>query len=249
MRSAWVLLLMASVGTLPARAADPITKAPAPAEWTAIAGQPDWSGVWTPEWGTLFSSRGASKPVLKGAAATSLAKFEADKSKGENLQTDGANCVPAGMPQMMRMPYPIEFIYSPGRVTIITETESQVRRVYTDGRPLPEDPDPTFVGSSVGHWEGDTLVIETIGLNPRTSLVPGVHPTEKTRIVERYRLDKPDHMLVETSITDPDVFAQPLVIPTAYQRKRDWTIREYVCQENNKDAADPFGRPSMSLDK
>jgi hypothetical protein len=174
--------------------------------------------------------------------------FTARQKQGENLQTEMANCVPAGMPQIMRMPYPIEFLLTPQRVTIAIETESQVRRIYTDGRPLPDDPDPTFNGSSIGRWEGDTLVVDTIGLNPKTSIVPGVHPTENTKIHETFRLEKPDLLIVTTTISDPAIFASPLVQVTPYSRHREWQIREYVCQENNRDAADPFGRPSMRLD-
>ncbi len=76
------------------------------------------------------------------------------------------------------------------RVTIITETDSQVRRVYTDGRKLPEDPDPAFNGSSIGHWEGNVLIVDTIGLNPENSLSEGIHPTENTRIRERFEMTK-----------------------------------------------------------
>lgn len=230
-------------------AAEPVTRPTTPAEYAALGALPDWSGVWQPEWATLFASRAASKPVLRPDAANALARFEADKAKGENLQSDSANCVPPGMPQIMRMPYPIEFLYSPGRVTIAIETESQVRRIYTDGRRLPDDPDPTFNGASIGHWEGADLVAETIGLNPKTSLVPGVHPSDQARIVERFHLVGPDRMEVTTTVTDPKVLVQPLVLKTSYVRRRDWQIREYVCQENNRDAADPFGRPSLDISK
>jgi hypothetical protein len=152
------------------------------------------------------------------------------------------------MPGIMRMPYPIEFLFNPGRVTIGIETYSQVRRIYTDGRPLPDDPDPAFNGSSIGKWEGDTLVVDTVGLNSKTSIVPGIHPTEQTRIRETFHLEKPDVLLLTTTITDPTLFAAPFEQKQAYARHREWQIREYVCQENNRDAADPFGRPSMKLD-
>jgi hypothetical protein len=245
---AWKALLMGGALIGSAALADPVTPPPTPADYAALAKLPDWSGTWQPDWSQLFSSREADKPSLTPTAAAALAKFDAEKAKGEHQQTDAANCVPPGMPQIMRMPYPIEFIYSPGRVTIAAETYSQVRRVYTDGRPLPDDPDPAFNGHSIGHWEGDTLVVETNGLNPQTSIVAGVHPTAKTRIRETFHLDKPDVMRVDTIITDPDVFAKPFELKQAYVRKRDWEIREYVCQENNHDASDEFGRPSMKLD-
>jgi hypothetical protein len=225
-----------------AQAQAPVTRPATLADYAALAALPDWSGVWD------IGPRGKlAEPSLTPPAAAALAKFNAAKEKGENLQTASANCVPPGMPQIMRQPYPIEFVYSPGRVNILAETYSQVRRIYTDGRPLPDDPDPAFNGYSVGHWDGDALRVETMGLNPKISLMAGVHPTEQTLIRETYRLDKPDEMRVTTVITDPAIFAAPFETEQVYRRRRDWQIREYVCQENNRDAADAFGRPSMNL--
>jgi hypothetical protein len=218
-----------------------------PADYAALAKLPDWRGVWQPDWSTI-ASRNRVEPDLTPAAAKIAADFKAQQAEGKNLQTAAANCVPSGMPQIMRMPYPIEFIYSPDRVTIAIETYSQVRRVYTDGRPLPDDPDPAYNGWSVGKWEGNALVIDTIGLNPATSIVPGIHPTDATRIRERISLENPNLMLIETTVTDPAIFAKPLVMTQKYIREPTWQIREYVCQENNRDAADEFGRPSMVLD-
>lgn len=225
------------------------TKPATAADYTALAKLPDWTGAWQPDWSSLFPRSAAVPPALTPAAAKTEADFKAKQAQGENLQTDAANCVPPGMPGIMRMPYPMEFLFNPGRVTIAAETYSQVRRIYTDGSALPEDPDPAFNGSSIGRWEGDTLVVETIGLNPTTTIVPGIHPTEQTRIHETFRLEKPDVMLVTTTITDPALFTQPYVQKQAYARHRDWQIREYVCQENNRDAADEFGRPSMNIEK
>lgn len=229
--------------------ADPVTHPAKPEEYAALAKLPDWSGVWQPDWSGLFASRAASTPVLLPDAAKTLAAFNAAKAEGKNLQTELANCVPPGMPQIMRMPYPIEILYTAGKVVMVIETESQVRHIYTDGRPLPEDPDPYFNGWSVGHWEGDTLIVDTIGLNPKTSLVPGVHPSEKARIQERIHLVGPDKLSIRTTITDPLILAQPLVLETNYLRRRDWQIKEYVCQENNRDSADEFGRPSLDITK
>ena len=247
-------LLLASAALLGAGsslAADPVTRPPTRQDYEAIAALPDWSGTWQPDWKSLFGSGGRKPmaPPVTPAAAKQLAAYTDAQKKGENLQGESANCVPSGMPQIMRMPYPIEFIYSPGRVTIATETYSQVRRIYTDGRPLPADPDAAYNGSSVGHWEGDTLVVETVGLNAHTSIVPGLHPTDATRLTERFHLIGPDLMQVSTSITDPALFSQPFMLMQNYARKRDWQIREYVCEENNRDAADPFGRPSMNISK
>jgi hypothetical protein len=247
-----VVALMAVALAPTVQAADIKPVAPAtPADYAAIAKLPDWSGVWQPDWSALFSGRGgrnAEKPTFTPAAQKVADAFLAAQKKGENLQTEMANCVPAGMPQIMRMPYPIEFLMNPAGVTVLIETGSQVRRIYTDGRALPDDPDPSFNGSSIGHWDGDTLIADTVGLNPKTNIVPGIHPTENTKIRETFRLEKPDLMIVTATITDPALFATPFVQTTPYARHREWQLREYVCQENNRDAADPFGRPSMKLD-
>ncbi len=210
---------------------------------------PDWSGVWGPDWGSLFAGRGGSGPPagpkLTPEYAKILADFNARKAHGENLQTQAANCRPPGMPGIMRMPYPIEFLYSPERVTIIMETDSQVRRIYTDGRPLPEDPDEAFNGWSIGHWDGNVLVVETIGINLENSLSEGIKPTEGTRITERFDMAKPGVMTVTTTLTDPKIYAEPYTTSINYVRQPDWEMREYVCSENNRDGADAEGRPSM----
>ena len=108
--------------------------------------------------------------------------------------SDTANCLPPGMPGIMTQPYPMEFLMTPGKVTIVIEAYTQVRHIYTDGRKLPEDPDPKFFGTSVGRWEGDTLVVETVGFSPSTNLRAEFRHSDKMRIVERFRLADPDNM-------------------------------------------------------
>jgi hypothetical protein len=216
------------------------------AAYADLAQWPDWSGVWSP--GVSAAARTTpTPPKLTPAAQARLAEFEAGKARGENLQTQAANCVPNGMPGIMRLPYPIEFTYSPGRVNILIETYSEIRRIYVDGRPLPEDPDPFFNGHSVGRWEGDTLVVDTVGISPMVSVVPGLRATEKTRFHERITRVAPDRMVDEITLIDPDLFAEPYVMVQNYTLQPDWEMREYVCQENNRDGADAQGRPSMDL--
>ena len=243
---------MRRVAFLPLMAAALSITGPAAAQETAratayseVTQWPDWSGVWSPGVGA-GSRTTATPPKLTPAAQALVDEFEAGKARGENLQTAAANCVPNGMPGIMRTPYPLEFVYSPGRVNILIETYSQVRRIYLDGRPLPEDPDPFFNGHSVGRWEGNTLVVDTVGLSPIVTLVPGLHATEKTRIHER--ITRNGSVLTDQiTITDPDLFAEPYVMVQNYTLQPDWEMREYVCQENNRDAADEQGRPSMDL--
>jgi hypothetical protein len=216
------------------------------AAYAEVTQWPDWSGVWSPGVGA-GSRTTAMPPKLTPEGQRLLAEFEAGKAEGRNLQTQAANCVPNGMPGIMRLPYPIEFVYSPGRVNILIETYSEIRRIYVDGRPLPEDPDPFFNGHSVGRWEGDTLVVDTIGISPQVSVVPGLRATEQTRFRERITRVAHNRLVDEITITDPTLFAEPYVMVQNYTLQPDWEMREYVCQENNRDAADEEGRPSMDL--
>jgi hypothetical protein len=242
-------MIALATGLAPVAAMVPTSAIAQEKGYAALEKLPDWSGVWQPDWSGLFGTTPPKPPTLTPAAKKVQDEFNAKKAKGENLQHEQANCIPPGVPGIMRQPYPIEFIFSPGRVTLLHETYSQVRRFYTDGRKLPDDPDPAFNGSSVAHWEGDTLVVETIGFNPVTSLMEAIHPTEKTRMVERFHLTGPDTLTVDSEISDPDVFVGTFARTINYARHRDWQIREYVCEENNRDKADEFGRPSMNIDK
>ena len=158
-----------------------------------------------------------------------------------------ANCLPPGMPGIMGQPYPMEFLMTPGKVTIVIEAYTQVRHIYTDGRPLPEDPDPKFFGTSIGHWQGDTLVAETVGFNDHVQLARGVPHSDKMKIVERFRLTDPDTMSIETTITDPGVLTAPYITTGTLRRHRNWTISEYVCEENNRNYVDQTGKAGINL--
>jgi hypothetical protein len=147
----------------------------------------------------------------------------------------------------MTQPYPIEVLYQPDKVVLLTEAYMQYRHIWTDGRPLPEDPDLTFNGSSVGKWEGDTLVVDTVGLAAQNRLGPGIGHSEKLKITERIRKASPEWLEIETTLDDPAVFTEPYKSTTSY-RHLDDQIREYICQENNRDGADSKGRPSLKLE-
>jgi len=220
------------------------------AEWADLSKLPDWTkGVWQVDWGSLFAPGGRpTPPSLTPEYAAKLKAFQAGQARGENVQADVANCLPAGMPQIMAMPYPMEFIYSPGRVTIAIETDSQVRRIYTDGRKHPADPDLTFNGDSIGHWEGSTLVVDTVGLEPHTLIAPGVGHSDQVHLTERIRQTGPDKLEIATTIEDPKVLTKPWTSIKPYIRHADWTIQEYVCEQNNHDSADEKGRSGFRLD-
>jgi hypothetical protein len=213
--------------------------------YAALDKLPDWSGVWSPDWSLLFGAGQArtppAQPKLTPAAQARLDAFRKKQQEHGVDQTAQVLCLPPGMPGIMRQPYPIEFVYSPGRVTIFAETYSQARRIYLD-QPLPEDPDPYFNGNSVGHWEGDTLIVDTVGFAPNSSEIgAGIPHGEHMKIHERIWLEKPDVMRIETTITDPDVLTEPYIQQLAYKKEPDWQIREYVCEENNRLRPDENG--------
>ena len=232
---------------LPATAQTAAAKtAPTAADWSALAKLPDFTGVWEiGPGGGGGRGRGAAPqgPSLTPAAA---AKRKELQSLGrEDNQT--ANCVPPGMPGIMGQPYPMEFLLTPGKVTIVIEAYQQVRHIYTDGRALPDDPDLKFHGTSIGRWEGDTLVVDTVGFSPLTELTRYVSFSPKARIVERFRLTDPDTMSIETTITDPDVLAAPSVSTRSLRRHRNWTTAEYICEENNRNSVDSSGKANIDL--
>ena len=250
----------------PSAAADKfVRKPPTAADWAALARLPDLTGVWEvvmggPRAGARGARAGAGANGATSAGSAfgfaarkqpSLTPEYAAKAKAEAVKPGGesetANCLPPGMPEIMAQPYPMEFLLTPGQVTIDIEAYSQVRHIYTDGRPLPKDPDPTFYGTSVGHWEGDTLVAESVGFEPTPRGLPFPN-SDKMKIVERFHLTGPDTMSIETTIEDPEALTEPYSMGTrTLRRHRNWTIAEYVCEENNRNFVDAQGKAGINL--
>ena len=217
------------------------------AQWASVADLPDWSGIWEIDWRNERGSPPRPQMNLLPAYQQRLDAWRKAQERGENLQGEAANCVPPGLPGIMTQPYPIEFVYQPDKVVMLIEAYMQFRNIHTDGRALPEDPDPAFMGHSVGHWEDDTLVVESAGFNGSTELARGVPHSDKLKITERFRRLDADWMEVQTTLDDPEIFTEPYTSSTFY-RHLDDEIREYICLENNRDGADEKGRPSMSLE-
>jgi hypothetical protein len=220
-------------------------KAPTAADWSALAKLPDLTGVWE-------ISRGGGGGGGRGGASGPQYTPESEAKRKAFLanppeDSETANCLPPGMPGIMGQPYPMEFLLTPGKMTIVIEAYTQVRHIYTDGRPLPEDPDLKFHGTSIGRWEGDTLVVETVGFSPLTMLERGVPHSGKMRIVERFRLSDPNTMTIDTTITDPGALRAPYTTSRSLRRYRNWTIAEYVCEENNRNFVDQSGKAGINL--
>jgi hypothetical protein len=136
----------------------------------------------------------------------------------------------------MSTPFPIEFSVEPNRVLMLFEIGG-VRRIWTDGRKHPSEDDlmQTFMGDSVGHWEGDTLVVDTVGLRGDTVFdASGSTHSDQMRVVERIRVTSPDKLEDSMTIEDPVAFEHPWQVTHVYDRKRGWQIMEFVCEENNR---------------
>jgi hypothetical protein len=238
------------VTALPVQAESPQASGPQGDTWASIGKLPDWQGIWELNWrggGGLAAARPAP-PKLTPAAQAKLDAYRKAQQSGKNEQPEQANCLPPGMPQMMTQPYPIEFLYSPGKVAIAVEAYMQLRQVFTDGRPHPKDPDQLFNGHSIGHWEGDTLVVDTVGFVPWSMLSPGIGHSDEMHIVERIRRTAPDMMEIKQTITDPKVLVEPWTVSHYYKLVKD-DLREYECEQNNHDSADDQGRPGFEVTK
>jgi hypothetical protein len=205
---------------------------------------PDWGGVWMLEFHPGAAERPAP-PVLKGKYKADYDAWRAQMVANHGqVKATTSHCTPPGMPGIMQLgQYPYEFLFTPGRVTINQEAWMQTRHIFTDGRPHPNDPDPTYMGDSVGHWEGDTLVADTIALKDAAPLGMGMNHSDKERIEERIHLKPgdPDTLLDEITVTDPDALAEPWHTVATYHRDRYGQLLEFECAENDRNPVDAKG--------
>ncbi len=188
---------------------------------------PDISGVWQV---TKF------QPELFPKGGAPLQPWAEAKLKAANPQTNDPNlaCLPEGVPRFMFIPLPMEIFQVPTRIVIIREGVQLFRQIYLN-RPHPKDLDPTYSGDSVGKWEGDTLVVDTAGLNDKTWLdSSGIPHSEALHVVERIRRLDHDTLVDDFTIEDPQAFTKPITAHQIYKLKPDWEIQEFVCSENNK---------------
>ncbi len=224
-------------------------KGPQGRTWTEVARLPDFTtGIWEVPLGPGAFAPGAL-PSLTPAYAARLKAFQAAQAAGNEQDNPSANCLPPGMPGVMNQPYPMQILFGPGQVTIQLEAYMQIRHIYTDGRGHPSDPDLTYNGNSIGHWEGDTLVVDSVSFVPDTplGLSYGVQHSTRMHVVERMRLSDPDTLVITTTIDDPDALTQPWTTSHTFKRHKDWTIAEYVCEQNNRNLVDQNGHAGIVL--
>ncbi|HEX3837493.1 MAG TPA: hypothetical protein VHW25_11070 [Steroidobacteraceae bacterium] len=243
----------ATFGLAVTHAAD-VAKAPG-----AAAAPADFTGDWQrypgfgrggkPDPATLPPPDGKMvlKPQYQGPYDAKRAKERASDAKGEPIAGSGVDCLPYGMPEMMSAIYPLEILQTPGQVTIIAEAFSQVRRIYLGKtQPKIEEVPPGYYGHSVGHWEGKTLVVDTVGVKESVLGHSEMPHSDKMRITERMHLVTPDILHDQITVEDPVTLEQPWTFTFAYKRIANYEMLEYVC-ENNHEYIDDQGVTRLRL--
>lgn len=220
------------------RTADGKVNMNAPTPRTAD-GHPDLSGVWE------TSAESESPRLLLNLAADSKpgdVQFQpwAEALYKERVATNGkdhpgAQCLPSGIPEKDMVPGPYKIVQTPDFIVILYESRTIFRQIFTDGRPLPKDPNPAWQGYSVGHWEGNTLVVETAGFKDKGWLDMAGHPaSESLHVIERFTRRDLGHMDLQVTINDPKTYVKPWTVNAKVHLLPYDDLIEHICEENNR---------------
>jgi hypothetical protein len=230
---------------------------PVDPKWGTVAYRPknrrDFNGIWINQggigWTPGIPPGAAQNPPLTAEYAKIFQQHLANAAAGNPTGDVTAGCLPPGMPRIMTMTYPMEITMGPDRVMIYAEWQEQVRRIFTDGRPLPADPEPTFYGESAGHWEGDVLVSTSFGFRADTNLeASGLPKSDKAIAYERIWLADDDTLRDEFTLVDPVAYTRPWTVTKTYKRAPpDFRLMPYVCLENNRNPIGPDGKTQVIL--
>jgi hypothetical protein len=243
------------------RTADGKPNLSAPAPKTAD-GKPDLTGIWQNDrtvGGTVAARTGANPPATNedliaiarrspfwnlgsqfkdGLPFTPWgAELHRQRVAENSKDNPDAHCLPMGIMQFHYHGEPRKMIQTPQVIVILYEANAGMRQIFTDGRPLPKDADPWWYGYSTGHWEGDTLVVQTSGFRDLGWLdVEGSPLTETGKLTERFRRPDFGHLEIEVTIDDPKAYTKPWTVMVHQHILADTDIIEFVCQENEQDA-------------
>jgi len=234
----------------------------APAPRTA-GGRPDLSGVWEymrppgtpPPPPPARATPGAPADIIPLAVRTSqfwnlgasfkeglpftprAAELHRQRVASNSQDNPDAHCLPLGLMQLHTHGQPRKMIQTPDVIVIIYEANAGLRQIFTDGRPLPKDPQPWWFGYSAGKWDGDSMVVETNGFRDLGWLdVEGSPLTEAGKLIERFRRRDYGHLQIEVTIDDPKAYTRPWTVTVHQRLMPDTELIEFVCQENEKDA-------------
>ena len=216
----------------------------------AKSSAPDLTGVWRRSRRPPDNARKYSFHEISGTLTNveppmtpwGEAKFKAAKPnvgpRGVPLSQSNdpvAKCFPPGVPRIyvMRVGQPFEIMQIPGRLIMFFEYDHLVRQIFTDGRPHSKDLNPSWMGDSIGTWEGDTLVVDTVGFNEKTWLDGDGHPhSDALHLVERIRRVSHDTLSIDFTIDDPKAYTKPWVAHNDFELKPGWNIGEVVCVDD-----------------
>jgi hypothetical protein len=202
-------------------------------------GRPDLSGVWEPV-------KTYSRDLAADLVAPSEVPFQpwskalaAKRADGSQSRDDPpAHCLPQGVPRLGGAPAPWKIVQTPALTLFVYEAFTLWRQVFTDGRKLAPDANPTWLGYSVGHWDGDTFVVDTRGFNARSWLDQvGKPQTEQLHVIERFRRKDFGHLDIEITIDDPGAYTQPWTVKQSAKLLPATELLEFICNENNRDLA------------
>jgi len=222
--------------------------APAP---RAADGHPDLSGVWLPDAdpvpeGLELVESGQLLPRHMIDITADLAPEEVElrpwaaelfdqRLQNRGIDSPEANCRPAGVPYLTALVLPYKIVQTPELVIILYEQDTVFRQIFLDGSEPVEDPLPRWMGYSTGRWDGDVLVVDTVGLIEESWLDGMGHPhSESLRVIERFRRPDSGHLNIETTIDDPDAYAQPITYTVTATVFTDDDLLEYFCSDNEK---------------
>jgi len=215
-------------------------------------GKPDLGGLWEPDTGNSIGFAGQELPVTFMDISAGrkeplpLRPWAVDLVKARKA-VNGKNgpdplCLPLGLVYVHSHPYPRKLLQLPGLIAILYAKNGQFRQIFTDGRPLPKDPNPSFYGYSSGRWQGDTLSVETIGFRDDLWLDAAGNPlTEAGKVTERFRRPDFGHLEIEVTVDDPKAYTAPWSVKLSWHIKLDSDLLEYYC-ENERDAPHLVGK-------
>ena len=202
------------------------------------SGKPDLNGVWERPYvpDMARNARDQQGPGTLPFTVWGAATFKNyDVTKFDYT----GHCLPQGLTRSMNSPFPIEIFQTEKRLAVLYEAWNVFHVIPTDGRPHPKDADPTWMGNSVGAWDGDTLVIDTTGFNDKTNLDTVGHPhSDQLHVTERFTLTDEKHIAYEITIDDAKTYTKPWKNSRVFTLRPDWEILEYSCEENNKDLSE-----------
>jgi hypothetical protein len=200
-------------------------------------GKIDMSGIWIVSGPKYLQNLAADLkpgdvPMQPWAAALTKERMSGVHASEES----DANCLPQGVPKVNATPVPFKIVQNPDEVIILYEAFGLYRQVFMDGRELPKDPNPSWMGYSVGKWDGDSLVVETSGFNGKTWLDQAGHPASEALVVtERFRRPNFGQLKIDVTINDPKAYTKPWTITEEMHLLGDTELLEFVCNENNRD--------------